>query len=297
MNKAVGAILAVAGLGVGFGAGYFVATRRMQKVFFEALEEEMEEYRREFGQHNRVTKIYKSPMEAVEALIPPDERLSLQEDIFEMEETITQEDYAPVTSDEAEKSFFEQQREKFESERAANLQKISAPDESDDPKDVGIITRNLWDVPEPTPEELGEDIKVSSDDSDESEDVENTDDIPERDPRLPEIDTSKPYVISYQDFMDDSIHEGDKISLVYYEADDILADEGNQVINAVDDVIGIGNLAYFGIVSQDKNIVHIRNEAFEADYEVVRDTRSYAEVVFGVRPEKNGPRRMRDDDE
>lgn len=95
----------------------------------------------------------------------------------------------------------------------------------------------------------------------------------------------QPYVISLEEFMEDR-QEFDKISLVYFDEDDVLIDERESIIPDVDAVIGTDNLNHFGSGSDSEHSLYIRNEKAEADYEVTRDMRSYVEVVAGMAPER-----------
>lgn len=73
----------------------------------------------------------------------------------------------------------------------------------------------------------------------------------------------------------------DKVHLTYFEGDDILSDERDQVIDERDKIVGIANLSKFGHGSGDPNIVYIRNVPLACDIEVVRSTGKYAQEVHG----------------
>lgn len=70
-------------------------------------------------------------------------------------------------------------------------------------------------------------------------------------------------------------------TLTWYEGDQVLADQDDTVIENVDPIVGQKNLL-FGLNSADENVVYIRNEPLEYDYEVIRSTGSYATVVLGL---------------
>jgi hypothetical protein len=126
----------------------------------------------------------------------------------------------------------------------------------------------------------------------ESEDVyeeEFSEDVETEEP----IDKSKPYIISIGEFMSET--EWEKMVVTYFELDDVLVDDREVVISNVDSVIGSDALTKFGHKSKDANVVYVRNEELEADYEVVRDPRSYSEVILGFKEEKE-VLRMREDD-
>lgn len=85
---------------------------------------------------------------------------------------------------------------------------------------------------------------------------------------------TKPYVIPPEQFGDDEEHE--QISLTYY-ADGVLADENDEVIEDVEDAVGIDSLNHFGEYEDDS--VFVRNDARKCDYEILLDQRTYSEVA------------------
>lgn len=85
---------------------------------------------------------------------------------------------------------------------------------------------------------------------------------------------TKPYVIPPEQFGDNEEHE--QISLAYY-ADGVLADENDEVIEDVEDAVGIDSLNHFGEYEDDS--VFVRNDARKCDYEILLDQRTYSEVV------------------
>lgn len=109
-----------------------------------------------------------------------------------------------------------------------------------------------------------------------------------------ERNQNEPYVISTLDFMngEDSF---DKITITYFEEDDTLCDEREEVIPNVEATVGTEALTKFGHLSDDSKIVYVRNERIKTDFEIALDTRSYTEVVLGFKEEKE-VRKMREDD-
>lgn len=85
---------------------------------------------------------------------------------------------------------------------------------------------------------------------------------------------TKPYVIPPEQFGDDEEYE--QISLTYY-ADGVLADENDEVIEDVEDAVGIDSLNHFGEYEDDS--VFVRNDARKCDYEILLDQRTYSEVA------------------
>lgn len=84
----------------------------------------------------------------------------------------------------------------------------------------------------------------------------------------------KPYVISPEEFGE--FEEYEKISLTYY-ADQILADENDELIEDVEDVVGMESLTHFGEYEDDS--VFVRNDRLKCDYEILMDQRTYSEVL------------------
>lgn len=91
----------------------------------------------------------------------------------------------------------------------------------------------------------------------------------------------EPYVIT-QDEFNAGEREFDQSSLTYFEDDDVLVDERDMPIRDMESVIGEDNLVRFGHGSGDANLVYIRNERLELDYEVVKSTGSYVDEVLGL---------------
>lgn len=84
-----------------------------------------------------------------------------------------------------------------------------------------------------------------------------------------------PYVITVDEY-EEGERDFEQISLTYYEEDDLLVDDGDQAVADVDIVVGQANLNRFGHGSKDNNIVYIRNEHLETDFEVCRAEGSFA---------------------
>lgn len=158
---------------------------------------------------------------------------------------------------------------------------IDDEDDLPDPEITQIVVavdRNIWDT-EDNPEVMTE------------EEMEDGALFGTRSP-------DHPYVISFAEFQEDETHY-DKISIEYFEADNTLADDRDQIIPDVDEMIGRRNLSRFGQGSEDPNIVYIRNERIHVDFEVAYNPRGYAEIILGVETEPKHKRqiqRMREDD-
>ena len=82
-----------------------------------------------------------------------------------------------------------------------------------------------------------------------------------------------PYVISVDDF--NSSPPGFNVQTLDYFADGVLADDWGVVLD-IEETIGEDALSHFG--DEQDDIVYVRNERNEIDYEVTRDPRTYDEA-------------------
>lgn len=97
--------------------------------------------------------------------------------------------------------------------------------------------------------------------------------------------SEEPYEIPVGFFMQNA-GDIEQICLTYYEEDNVLVDDRDQPVPDIEGVVGTANLDQFGHLSQDENIVYVRNEKMRADYEVSRHPGSYAVEVLGMTPEE-----------
>lgn len=116
------------------------------------------------------------------------------------------------------------------------------------------------------------------------EDYHEDDELPE-DPPENDLQYEKPFVISREEFDEEFLHF-DKITITYYEKDDVLADEQDEIIPDVEAVVGYDSLSRFGDMSDDDCVVYVRNVRLGADYEIILAQESYAESVLGIVQDK-----------
>jgi hypothetical protein len=91
---------------------------------------------------------------------------------------------------------------------------------------------------------------------------------------------NKPFILNKDEFM--AAEPGyNQSTLTFYEHDEVLADERDEVVDEVDSIVGEENLKMFGAMSADPNIVYIRNDILQQDYEILRSEGSYAVEVMG----------------
>ena len=83
-----------------------------------------------------------------------------------------------------------------------------------------------------------------------------------------------PYIISPEDFAIDD--EYTIINLNYY-IDGVLTDEDDNIVENVDDVVGLENLNHMGEYEDDA--LHIRNENYKCEYEILLSRRLYHDTT------------------
>ena len=83
-----------------------------------------------------------------------------------------------------------------------------------------------------------------------------------------DLDLVDPRIISLEEYANDSSHA--HVILHYYDEDDILTDARRNPINKPEKLLGEDALVSFGELSEDEDIVYVRNAAKGAMYEVVR---------------------------
>ena len=85
----------------------------------------------------------------------------------------------------------------------------------------------------------------------------------------------KPYVISPDEFGEMEDEDYDKVSFTYY-ADGVLADEYDEIVENIDEIIGEESLTHFGEYEDDS--VFVRNDKLKCDYEILLDQRNYSDI-------------------
>ena len=97
---------------------------------------------------------------------------------------------------------------------------------------------------------------------------------PDGEPRDPQY----PYVISIDEWaVPEDDYEGyEQVSIKYYAGDNTLLDTKEEIVLNVDELVGVESLTRFGHLSQDDEIVYVRNERLGLLIEIVRIEEGYA---------------------
>ena len=87
-----------------------------------------------------------------------------------------------------------------------------------------------------------------------------------------------PFLISVNEYFDE-MREYKKLSITYFEGDNIVCYEDDSVMLDPEQSFGLINLSRFGVKSDSEHIVYVRNPRISVDYEIVRDDGKYADMV------------------
>lgn len=104
----------------------------------------------------------------------------------------------------------------------------------------------------------------------------------------------EPWVIALDEFTND-MRFYDKITIYYYNVDDVLTNEEEEPLTNAFELIGDALLS-FGDRSEDPDIVYVRNERLSTDYEVIRLNKSYQEAILGISENETKRRKTNEKD-
>lgn len=100
------------------------------------------------------------------------------------------------------------------------------------------------------------------------------------------IEVSDPYIISEDEYIDPNIFsEFSRNTLIYYEDDDVLATDRDEVVHDVEEMIGPDALTNFGYMSGNNDVVFVRNIKLGSNFEIIRESGSYQELILGLSEE------------
>lgn len=97
------------------------------------------------------------------------------------------------------------------------------------------------------------------------------------------IAENKAHVITKPEFFE-AENDWPQLSFTYFDGDGVLADEREAQVEA-ERTVGVMNLTRFGWLSEDDNVVYIRNPDLEVEYEVTQSMGTYAAEVHGFNQE------------
>lgn len=284
MSVVILAGLAGAGVGV---AGYYMAVKRlkakMQAEYDEQLESEIAEMRRFYELRHKDGK-FATPASAVEELLPPEVALTIQayqgkggeaknvklEGSAEVHlgEALAEEDQEAVLR---ESGYTDEQIADVLGQHS--VEALQKKMNTGKPVEVTETTSNIFLDGRPV------------------EEFDYATEVAKRDPELP-------YVITHDEFMENE-NGWTQTTLTYYNGDDVLTDDQDMPIPDIEAIVDSENLTKFGYGSRDKNVVYVRNEKIETDFEITLSQGEFSKEVGGFNELKHSApiRRFRGDDE
>lgn len=263
-------LAAVAGAGLGF-AGYRLAVRRTRaKLEHEMalqLESEISEMRRFYEIKFHQGK-YATPAGAVEELLPEDVQQTIRtyrgeggeprNVVLEGQTEIHLGEEVPPEEQEAElrkAGYTDQQIAEVVGTNQPAIDALREKMRSGTPVEITETTSNIFV---------------------DGRNLEEFDYAAEVDRRDPDY----PYVITHDEFMENE-NGWEQNTLTYYNGDDILTDEKDVPVPDVEAVVGSDALTKFGHGSRDRNVVYVRNEKLESDYEITLSMGEFSKEVAG----------------
>lgn len=275
-NAAISVVILAAAAGVGLGvAGYSLAVKRlkakMQKEFDIELESEIAEIRRMYAIRSKDGAL-STPAGAVEALIPEEIKKTLVDYSGISRGTggepqlVDPDAEAQTVQALADEDSVAVLRSKgFTEEQIAGV--LGA-----DVVDIAALREKMQSgVPIEVTETSTSNVFV---DGRAIEDFDYATEVAQRSP-------DEPYVITHDEFMQNE-NGWENQSLTYYNGDDVLVDDQQMPIPDIEGVVDSANLSKFGHGSRDPNVVYVRNERLETDFEITARAGSFGEEVAGV---------------
>lgn len=245
----------VVGAGLGVGA-YFLLKKRMESKLIKAyetkLDAEINGMRLFYEKRSKAGK-YATPEAAAEELLPKTREEHLAENAVEALEAYEGDQPPPgIISPEDDPRAGANSRVRYDKIPPRSAAPLRVAPTAEEPEE---ITQNVFTQ------------QASLGDWDQEA---------EEASRNPE----SPYVISHDEFLENSYEHGQN-TITYYAGDEILADEREQMIDEVEAIVGMQNLQLFGHGSRDSNVVYVRNERIEVDFEVTLNQGKFSEEVMG----------------
>jgi len=238
-------VVAAAAFAGGVAAGYHLSKKKLRLHYEEVASAEIAEARARY----RVVRNedYATPEEAIAALMTPEE----QAEVRQGEDLIEELGYSAPKQDD---------------ETLGTVTKVTTDE------DGVTVDVNLTEVGEEVVVKhnlLVNNAPIEADDWD--FDVE----------MLKRTDPTVPYIIEHDEFFENESGY-DQTSLAYFSADGVLTDSADEVIRDSDATVGDDNLTRFGHGSRDENIVYVRNDKLETDFEIAYSAGSYTHEVLGL---------------
>lgn len=93
-------------------------------------------------------------------------------------------------------------------------------------------------------------------------------------PSVEPVDYEKPYIIELDEFGD--YDDYNMLYLTYFAGDKVLADNYGEIVDDIDDVVGLGAIEELNTYSEE--VLYVRNDRLTCDYEITLDEGKYSDV-------------------
>lgn len=105
-------------------------------------------------------------------------------------------------------------------------------------------------------------------------------------------ESDEPYLLTEEEYQNDNgtVHQE---ALIYWAVDGQLTDIYNELIENPKKLVGSTTLTKFGFIQADKDILYVRNNKKNLDYEISRVEKSYAVEILGVDDEAEPPKPLK----
>ena len=159
--------------------------------------------------------------------------------------------------------------EDFEEETLNDMVKLSSNYKAEDNVDYTAYSKGTVEE-EMAARGLASAIALANDDE-----YEPDDELPER---RNLFDAKEPYTIAFDGV--GVLENYDQQTLTYYPDADELVDERDEPVENVDFLVGKHFRDDFGHMSENDNIVYIRNEGISMEFEIIRTSDDYADILL-----------------
>lgn len=100
----------------------------------------------------------------------------------------------------------------------------------------------------------------------------------------------RPYILHQNEFTEKEAEGFSQVTYTYYIGDEVLTDEGEDIVENPDVVVGTFNLDRFGHGADDFDVLYVRNQRLSMEFEICRVHESYQEAMErSVGNEQDGP--------
>lgn len=271
-SMAISAVVLAALVGAGLGtAGYFLAVKRLKtKIQNDAdleLESAISEMRR-FYETKYKDGRFATPAAAVEELLPEGVQQTLKNyQGTHGSETVVLDD--TQTAIVLESEAVPEETEETLREKGYTDQQIAEVLGTNQPAIEALREK----MRSGTPVEITETSRSIFVDGRELEEFDYAAEVDKRNP-------DEPYIITHDEFMENEngFTQG---TMTYYNGDDILTDDKDVPVPDIDDIVGSEALTRFGYGSRDRNVVYVRNEKIETDFEITLSQGEFSKEVAG----------------